>query len=47
MAEKDACKLCGEKLEKETGDALYYCLKCSEKRREGGENERNERVLRL
>ena len=28
--QKDACKLCGEKLDKKEGDALYYCLKCSE-----------------
>ncbi len=24
------CNLCGEKLQKKEGDALYYCLKCKE-----------------
>jgi ribosomal protein L37AE/L43A len=29
--ETSECKKCSEKLEKKEGDALYYCLKCSEK----------------
>ncbi len=29
---ENMCRLCGEKLDKNEGDALYYCLKCSEKK---------------
>ena len=28
---EDTCKLCKSKLEKKEGDALFYCMKCSEK----------------
>ena len=29
---EDSCKLCGEKLEKNEGDALFHCMKCSKER---------------
>jgi hypothetical protein len=29
MEDENFCKLCAVKLEKKEGDALYYCLKCS------------------
>ena len=38
--EENACKLCGEKLEKKEGDALYYCMKCNES------NERQDEIIR-
>jgi len=28
---EDVCKLCNEKLDKKQGDALFYCMKCSDK----------------
>ena len=30
MTEQNYCKLCNAKLGENKGDALYYCLKCSE-----------------
>jgi predicted RNA-binding Zn-ribbon protein involved in translation (DUF1610 family) len=26
---KNACELCGEKLENHDSDTMYYCLKCA------------------
>ncbi|MEA2038143.1 MAG: hypothetical protein U9O94_11655 [Nanoarchaeota archaeon] len=35
---ENACKLCGDKLEKKEGDALYYCMKCDEEKKESKEH---------
>ncbi len=36
MKEEGICNLCREKLDKNEGSALYYCLTCLEKQRRGG-----------
>jgi len=36
MTKKDNCELCGERLHTKEADALYYCMKCTEKMHKDG-----------
>jgi|TARA_B100001971_G_C18077516_1_gene476470 predicted RNA-binding Zn-ribbon protein involved in translation (DUF1610 family) len=31
MTEENACRLCGEKLDKKENDTLFYCIECVKK----------------